>query len=189
MRDQNPWPLGEEKAPGEEGVGPGRAAPQHTSQGDPPAPSGVPGHCHTPAWVVSSLQRWIRKGQQQPTDGGRLSITQGRAREDAPWMDAVMVVTQEIAWEDAPRMDAVTVVTQERAREDAPWVDVPWANTEHRLALLSGGRRPEGPWSVSCTDRVAGSLGQCGRPSTVTDTPLLPLSCWNPGSLPRRPAG
>lgn len=46
-------------------------------------------------------------------------------------------------------MDAVTVVTQERAREDAPWVDVPWANTEHRLALLSGGRRPEGPWSVS----------------------------------------
>lgn len=86
-------------------------------------------------------------------------------------------------------MDTVTVVTQERAQEDAPWVDVPWANTEHRLALLSGGRCPEGPWSMSCTDRVAGSLGQCGRLSAVTDTPLLPLSCWNPGTLPRRPAG
>lgn len=76
-----------------------------------------------------------------------------------------------------PRMDMVTVVTLKGAREGAcgwtwswwsprrgpggcPWVDVPWANTEHGLALLSGGWCPEGPWPAPCTDRMAGSLGR-----------------------------
>ena len=172
----DPRPLGEETAPGEEGVARGKRLLSiplkgvHLHPRRPPATAAV-----RPGWF-----RVCRGGQEKVssnprTEGGSASLGEGPGGH--PWVDTVMVVTQERAREGAPEMDVVMVVTQGRAREDTPgwtwspwsprggpggwpWVDVPWANTEHGLALLSGGWYPEGPWPAPCTDRMAGSLGR-----------------------------
>ena len=83
-------------------------------------------------------------------------------------------------------MDVVMVVTQERPG-GYPLGGRAWANRTWPCPAV---RRevPQRPLTRTLHRQDGRVAGQCGSLSAVTDTPLPPLSCWNPGTLPRRRA-